>query len=307
MSSAAQHDSMPSPSASTAPTLQNSKIDYHSHPDTPSWVSDLNKRLIAAEAVFTTVQELQNKNQELIALLLTAQFRISELETKLARVTIESPTVPVAPVQPSTSPKAVSFSDITTSIPAPTYASITAASAPPRRPRVSKAAAARTFTPVSATYAFEHLYFHCRSKEPISTMRSKLRAIGLQCNRILDIYYPDNNIVGLLIHSDYAPTVLDKFRSCGIEDDKDFDPLSPIIIRDPKFASLSDIEKKQKVLDLVEKRLINVIKRTTNKTKQYSLARIFLNHDWINNDQFASLFPSARPSATSSQVDSSMS
>ena len=122
-------------------------------------------------------------------------------------------------------------------------------------------------------------------------MRSKLRTIGLHTNRILDIYYPDNNIIGLLVHNDYVATVVEAFQSLGIEEDWDFDPLSPSVLRDPKLASLTDDQKFDKLCNLLEVRLVAVINRHKNPTTRYSLARAFCLQNWIAKDKFSSLFP----------------
>ncbi|KAI8977939.1 hypothetical protein BDB01DRAFT_700219, partial [Pilobolus umbonatus] len=103
-----------------------------------------------------------------------------------------------------------------------------------RRTKTAKKVIARNFIPVSENQGFQYVYLHCRGKEPISSMRSKLRKLGLQSGRILDVHFPANQVVALLVHNDYVNDVEDLLNRQKITLLADFNPLSGDILKDPK-------------------------------------------------------------------------
>ncbi|KAI8974136.1 hypothetical protein BDB01DRAFT_900050 [Pilobolus umbonatus] len=119
------------------------------------------------------------------------------------------------------------FSDVTPSAPIPSYAAVASTLPPHCRTFISKKTIAGYSTPTADV-------------EPISNILSKLITHGLQTNCILDIYYPDNKIVVILVHDDYSLTVLDILQSYDIEVNIDFNPLASTTLYDPKYSSLSD-------------------------------------------------------------------
>ncbi|KAI7848508.1 hypothetical protein BDC45DRAFT_596258 [Circinella umbellata] len=65
-------------------------------------------------------------------------------------------------------------------------------------------AAIRFFQPPSANQGFQYLYFNTKTRMPIGQVRRHLRSININNGRILDIYYPEKNILALLIHNDFT-------------------------------------------------------------------------------------------------------
>ncbi|EIE81086.1 hypothetical protein RO3G_05791 [Rhizopus delemar RA 99-880] len=65
-------------------------------------------------------------------------------------------------------------------------------------------AAARFPQPPSDNQGFQSIYVPTKARVPIGQVRSRLRKLDINNNRILDIYYPDRNILTLLVHNDYA-------------------------------------------------------------------------------------------------------
>ncbi|KAG1608568.1 hypothetical protein G6F46_011452 [Rhizopus delemar] len=56
---------------------------------------------------------------------------------------------------------------------------------------------------------FKYIYLPTKARVPIGQLRSRLRKLDINNNRILDTHYPDRNVVALLVHNDYA----DELRS----------------------------------------------------------------------------------------------
>lgn len=136
-------------------------------------------------------------------------------------------------------------------------------------------------------------------------MRAKLRGIGIQSSRVLDICYPDDQVIGLLIHNDYVQEVEDiltakKFTLL------DFDPCSPKIVRDPIFADKDDVTRSAKAIEIHQNRLMSAVKRVTPVTRQIALARSFLASQWIADSQLEELMQLIRPKTLTRPTDITM-
>lgn len=295
--------------------------DYHSHPQMPSFISDLfkelasvNNKLAQHDGKIKEFEALLAENTELKSTLARANSRIALLEDQLNKRTVvqdlemenTSPTMldtelPASVHGTEASRHAPSAADPI--VPRPervvsTYASIASSNKTPRRrmTAAAKQSIARTFLPVSTTQGFQYIYIFARGKEPISTMRSKLRKLGLHSGRILDIHYPDNQVMAMLIHNDYVPTVTETLHKFGIKLNTDFNPLSPLGLRDPQYSTLTNEQRVLKITEIHQNRLIIAVKRTTSVPCQTALARDFLNKKWITEIQFSSLMDTIKPS-----------
>ncbi|KAG1138100.1 hypothetical protein G6F37_011426 [Rhizopus arrhizus] len=104
-------------------------------------------------------------------------------------------------------------------------------------------AAARLLQPLSANQSFQYLYLPMKARVPIGQLRSRLRKLDINNNRILDIHYPDRNVVALLIHNDYEDELRSQLKRFKISLEDDFDPCDPKILRDPKYVDFADEER----------------------------------------------------------------
>ncbi|KAI8971205.1 hypothetical protein BDB01DRAFT_909638, partial [Pilobolus umbonatus] len=285
--------------------------DYYSHPQMPSFISDLYKKFNEHDGIIHELKFALDKIQHLEEALASSRQQVADLQSQLNRVTsstdhemnTDTTTNVDSPIRGSES--SIHAPNSTHSNASPTaiisYASITAKSTPKRRTTASKKAIARSFMPLSTTQGFQFLYLHSRGKEPISVMRTKLRKLGIQSGRILDIHYPDNHVVGLLVHNDYAPEVTEILSKYGITIDSNFNPLSPSILRDPKLATLSDSETTLKAAEIHQNRLIHIIKRVSNLPRQLAIARNFLSSQWISQTQYDEVLTEIRPAASTTK------
>ncbi|KAG1051141.1 hypothetical protein G6F43_006638 [Rhizopus delemar] len=99
-------------------------------------------------------------------------------------------------------------------------------------------AAACFLQPPSDNQGFQYTYVLTKARVSIGQVRSRLRKLGINNNRILDIHYPDRNILALLIHNDCTAELRQQLQRSKIITKDDFDPCSPQKIRDPKYANL---------------------------------------------------------------------
>jgi hypothetical protein len=60
--------------------------------------------------------------------------------------------------------------------------------------------------------------------------------LDINNNRIIDIHYPDRNIVALLIHNDYEDELRQQLHRFKVTIKEDFNPCDPQVFRDPKYA-----------------------------------------------------------------------
>ncbi|KAI8384102.1 hypothetical protein BD560DRAFT_431348 [Blakeslea trispora] len=181
----------------------------------------------------------------------------------------------------------------------------------PRLPRPVRStparrdAAARTFLPVSESQGFSFIHLPCRSKEPIFNMREKLRTLRLQSSRLLDIHYPTNNIMSILVHNDYLEEASNLLRLHQIELVSDFDPTSPSLLRDPKYADYTESQRTATAIEIHQNRLVNIALRVPVAQRKISIARSFRKQEWITEEQFLQILQTVRPSSQPPAADSS--
>ncbi|KAI8972944.1 hypothetical protein BDB01DRAFT_729848 [Pilobolus umbonatus] len=168
----------------------------------PTWVSELYKRLAAVEH---QPQRVPNDNKLLIEELSTLKPQASSREqsphlSQLININTGTSAFIHATLPFTQADTTTAFSQKTS------YAQVVSShihiKKAPRR------AVARTFIPVTSQPGIQYIYIHSRSKERISSVRSKLNKLGLQSSRILNIQYPDSQVIGILAHNDYLPTIM---------------------------------------------------------------------------------------------------
>ncbi|KAG1488510.1 hypothetical protein G6F53_013566 [Rhizopus delemar] len=118
----------------------------------------------------------------------------------------------------------------------------------------------RRFVPVTSRPDYEYVYLPSRYREPISSLRAKLQKLKINNARVLDVHYPDRQVVALLVHSDYVTDLLAAFAKAKVQPIKDFNPLNPDLLRDPKFASLPESDRAAKCTEVHQARLVRALK-----------------------------------------------
>ncbi|KAG1546448.1 hypothetical protein G6F49_010495 [Rhizopus delemar] len=104
-------------------------------------------------------------------------------------------------------------------------------------------AAARILQPPSENQGFKYIYLPTKARVPIGQLRSRLRKLDINNNRILDIHYPDRNVVALLVHNDYTDELRSHLQRFKVTLKDDFNPCDPKLLRDPQYADASDEER----------------------------------------------------------------
>ncbi|GAA5795123.1 hypothetical protein HPULCUR_000475 [Helicostylum pulchrum] len=119
----------------------------------------------------------------------------------------------------------------------------------------------RTFALPSTNQGFQYLYLPARRKYPIKEMRSRLSGLGLEKYRLIHIHYPDSNVVAILLHNGYIMTATNKLAQHQITPITDFDPLSPSILRDPKYKDMETALRVEVIAELHYQRSLQIVNR----------------------------------------------
>ncbi|KAG1067747.1 hypothetical protein G6F41_007417 [Rhizopus arrhizus] len=148
--------------------------------------------------------------------------------------------------------------------------------------------AARFLQPPSDIQGFQYIYVPTKARVPIGQVRSHLRKLDINNNRILDIHYPNRNILALLVHNDYAAELRQQLQRFKIAIKGDFDPCSPQNLRYPKYANLPLEERTNRAFmhhcDRMERALqfIRILVK-------FAVARHFFSKGWFHTITIATL------------------
>lgn len=97
--------------------------------------------------------------------------------------------------------------------------------------------------PPSKNQGFQYLYLSTKARFPVGQVRSRLRKLKINNDRILDISYPDRHDVALMVDNDYADELWSQLKKFKIILKDEFDPCDPKILRNPKYADCTEEEK----------------------------------------------------------------
>ncbi|KAG0750179.1 hypothetical protein G6F57_003876 [Rhizopus arrhizus] len=103
--------------------------------------------------------------------------------------------------------------------------------------------AVRLLQPPSENQGFQCFYLSTKARFPVGQIRSRLRELEIDNNRILDINYLDRNVVILLVHNNYADELRSQLKKFKMTLKDEFDPCDPKILRNPKYADSTEEER----------------------------------------------------------------
>lgn len=124
-------------------------------------------------------------------------------------------------------------------------------------------------------------------------MRARLRKLNLDNSRILDIHFPDQQVVALLTHNDFVGELLDTFNRFGVQPLNNFDPTDPSRLRDPKYANLTHEDRQQQAIAPHHDRLLRALDHMRAPVK-FAVARHFLNQSLIALDELKEILSGAK-------------
>ncbi|KAG1034995.1 hypothetical protein G6F43_013315 [Rhizopus delemar] len=266
----------------------------------------LNQRLNALE-------EVMAENKRLRTDLDLAQQRIAELEAQISTDAIPAFTLDTKEPQGTEASKYAS-----TSTPVPTAtntlsfaavalkgkdANATKPKTPARRRKITAKQMEvihRRFVPVTSRPDYEYVYLPSRYREPISSLRAKLQKLKINNARVLDVHYPDRQVVALLVHTEYTADLLAAFAKAKVQPIEGFNPLSPDLLRDPKYASLPESDRAAKCTEVHQARLVRALQHIRESVRP-AVARSFFVKDWITLDQYKEVMPTVTRAARAAE------
>ena len=286
---------------------------------TPEWVLMFQKRFREYDARLEQFSSLFEENKRLRAELEVANARIALLEKASSPVRpaslLDEPMMddfsipaPIAPPLQGTAASmhaSKSAEPVTKDNQKVTFATVAGSGDPsPRRSRPSRVVSARqrekvfrTFQAVSDTHGYRYLYFPCRFRESFSSFRAKLRTLKIDNSRVLDVHYPDNKVVALLVHNDYANSIILPFAAAGVDLIVNFDPLDVSCLRDPQYCNLSNDAKLTKLKEIVEARLLRSLSYIRESVRA-SVARDLCQKSLISANALKTVVSALRPTAS---------
>lgn len=121
--------------------------------------------------------------------------------------------------------------------------------------------AARPFLSVdpNTPQGFKYIYLGRSRKITRAETRKRFKTVGINTSRILDITFPATGVIGVLVHVLYAPVFIDIMSKVGAGMLNDFDPLDPKHLADPRYNSLSVLERAQVAFDINANRCIHAL------------------------------------------------
>jgi hypothetical protein len=155
-----------------------------------------------------------------------------------------------------------------------------------RHKRVSQGqrkAAARVFMEPTGESGFTSVYLPCRRRMPISELRGNLRKLKIANHRVLDVSYPAQKVVALLVHQEYAKELLERFESAGVKPIENFDALDGKVITDPKWADKSENERADRAHEIHRVRCLVALDHIRIPVK-YAVARHFIHLGWVESE-----------------------
>ncbi|KAI8968741.1 hypothetical protein BDB01DRAFT_868492, partial [Pilobolus umbonatus] len=193
--------------------------------------------------------------------------------------------------------------------PTATYASRAAAYAPQKTRRSNKPGItrkrqviARHFQPPSDKQGFTYLYMPCRSRSRHNETRKALSKLGLPSSRILDISYPTSGRIGILVHNDYIEEATSILTTFGISLIADFDPTTSDVVKDPKYNSYSDTERRSITENIHHDRLLKVLNRL-HLPISLAVAKSFVKQAWITQAEYDNFHTAKVPPKPDSTID----
>lgn len=144
--------------------------------------------------------------------------------------------------------------------------------------------AARFFQAPSTTQGFQYLYLPTKARIPLGKLRTMFQKLGINNGRLLDLHYPDRNIVAVLVHNDYAPDLTELLSKKGIKLNTTFDPCAAEVLKDPKYATNTTEQRKQIAQELHNQRAQKALIHIRGSAK-FAVARFFAHKSWITQTQ----------------------
>ncbi|SAL97383.1 hypothetical protein [Absidia glauca] len=120
-------------------------------------------------------------------------------------------------------------------------------------------ALARSLAPPSTNQGYQYLYLTTRIRQPIGQLRKTFRGLNIESNRIIDLHYPTNNTLAILVHNDYVGPFTKQMTDLKLDNFTDFDPTDPQHIKNPIYQDRSLTERTHQAAVIVNARMTLIL------------------------------------------------
>ena len=151
------------------------------------------------------------------------------------------------------------------------------------------AASVRIFEPATGPSGYEYIYLSRNRRLNRSEARSHLRRLGLEPSRLLDISMPTRQVIGLLVHVQYAPKVREVLTKHGLAS-LEFNPTDPCHIADPKHSTLSGSDRQLLANSIHANRMIRTLRYMRPEVAS-AVGRYFVDQHWLTLEELATVIP----------------
>ncbi|KAI8364164.1 uncharacterized protein BYT42DRAFT_590791 [Radiomyces spectabilis] len=157
---------------------------------------------------------------------------------------------------------------------------------------------ARAFTSPSENHGFRYVYIPSKYRMRTKALRQTLRTLGFDNSHLLDVHYPDRQVVALLIHNDYHETLTNLFARHNISPLNEYNPHDQSRLHDPKFTELS-MEDRQHEADQIHLKRLERALQFIREPVKFAVACSFHSHKWIDDEMLRSFLQSrSQPTTT---------
>ena len=184
------------------------------------------------------------------------------------------------------------------------WSDVVAKNIPPAygRPRNSRtmpiSRATRLLSPPQPDGTFKFVYIPRAGRVPVHEIRRCLKALDIPQSRILHICFPARNVTGLLVHSQFEPTILELLKRHSIQVHQSFNPCSGLILQDEKYTKgKSPQERDASAAEIHVARLIRIAKSVPYHMRN-TVSRAFINQKWITEEDWVLATTFAEPTTS---------
>ncbi|OAD78125.1 hypothetical protein PHYBLDRAFT_164998 [Phycomyces blakesleeanus NRRL 1555(-)] len=271
-------------------TLLPSSVMQGMSPDLASFLGNMRTQFMSLQQCTNELESIGVTNARLTAQLVNAEKLIADLRSQLASqgnypITTNASTssAPTTPKEPGTevSTWATTAAAAHNSVVVPTALSVRKTPRPPSVCRV--AASARMFAIPTGPKGYQYVYIPRSCRLTHREVRNSLKTLGVDTGRILDINFSAKDVVGILVHNQYAEKFQTTLTTVAIEILDAFDPLDPKNIADPKYKSLSDSELEEVAAELHSDRCLKALKYLRPYVA-VPVGHFFCDQGWISKE-----------------------
>ncbi|OAD75515.1 hypothetical protein PHYBLDRAFT_166752 [Phycomyces blakesleeanus NRRL 1555(-)] len=271
-------------------TLLPSSVMQGMSPNLASFLGNMQAQFMSLQQCTNELESLAATNARLTAQLVNAEKLIADLRSQLASqsncqiiTNASTSSAPTTPKEPGieTSTWTTTAAAAHNSVVVPTALSVHKTPRPPSVRRV--AASARMFAIPTGPKGYQYVYIPRSCRLTHREVRNSLKTLGVDTGHILDINFLAKDVVGILVHNQYAEKFQTTLTTVAIEILDAFDPLDPKNIADPKYKSLSDSELEEVAAELHSDRCLKALKYLCPHVA-VPVGHFFCDQGWISKE-----------------------